>query len=90
MRERDLDPPPPPLPRTQIDEHMELDRHYDDGQVGVADHPEDDLHMDLGDDVRALPPQHAAGSSRAAKPFDWLGWVGFFCLCLVCSSHSCL
>ena len=83
MRERDLDPPP----RTQINERMELDRHYDDGQIGIADHPEDDLRMDLGDDVRALPPQHLAGSSMTAKPFDWLGWVRFSCLGLLSSSH---
>ena len=76
MRERDMDPPP--LQRTQINEHMEFDRHYDDGQVGIADHPEDDLRVDLGDDLRALPPQHLADSSRTAKPFDWLDWVGFF------------
>ncbi|KAI9453156.1 hypothetical protein BJY52DRAFT_1189808 [Lactarius psammicola] len=71
MRERDLDPP-----RTQIEEHMEVDRHYgDSSQVGVADHYEVDLHMDSGDDVKALQPQHVAGSSRTAKPFDWLGWM---------------
>ena len=86
MRERDMDPPPP-LPRTEINGHMEFDRHYDDGQVGIADHPEDDLRMDLVDDIRALPSQHVAGSSMTAKPFDWLGWVGFFCLCLLCSSR---
>ena len=72
-----MDPPPPPR-RTQINEHMEFDRHYDDEQVGIADHPEDDLRMDLVDDIRALPPQHLADSSRTARPFDWLGWVGFF------------
>jgi len=85
MRERDLDPPSPP--RTQIDERMEVDRHYGDNQVGFADHPEVDLHMDFGDDVKALQPQHVAGSSRIAKPFDWLGWVGFS-LFLLCSLRS--
>ncbi|KAH9037060.1 hypothetical protein EDB85DRAFT_1861707 [Lactarius pseudohatsudake] len=67
MRDRDLDPP-----RTQTDEHMEFDRY---SQGGAADHPDVDVHMDFGDDVKALQPQHVAGSSRTAKPFDWLGWM---------------
>lgn len=72
MRERDLDSPP----RTQTDEYMEVDRHYGGSQVGIiADYPEVDLYMDLGDDVRAPQPRHVASSSRAAKPFDWLGWM---------------
>jgi hypothetical protein len=67
-RERDLEPPR----LTQIDEHMELDRHYDDGQLAEVD-----FHMDFGEDFRAPQPQHLAGSSKIVKPFDWLGWVSF-------------
>ena len=70
IREWDLGP----LPRTQVDEHMD---QYGDGQ---ADHPELDLHMDLDDDVRAPQPLHVASSLRTAKPFDWLGWVGIIIL----------
>jgi hypothetical protein len=71
IREWDLGPPM----RTQVDEHMD---HYSDGQV---DHPELDLHMDLGDDVRAPQPPQVASSS--IKPFDWLGWVGIMLVCFV-------
>jgi hypothetical protein len=50
-----------------------------------------DFHMDLGDDVRAPQPQHVASSSTA-KPFDWLGWVGFLLVCFVPqrSGHLCI
>ncbi|KAI9442751.1 hypothetical protein H4582DRAFT_2073336 [Lactarius indigo] len=67
IRERESDPP-----RTQTDEHMEFDRY---SQVGIADDPEVDVHMDFGDDFKALQPQHVAGSSKTAKSFDWLGWM---------------
>ena len=77
IRERDLDPPP--APRTQIDEQMEVVTHYGNGQLGITEYPDVDLRVDMSDDVRVPQPQHVAGSSsRTTKPFDWLGWVGSF------------
>jgi hypothetical protein len=35
-----------------------------------------DVHMDFGDDVRALQPQHFVSLSRTARPFDKLDWLG--------------
>jgi len=58
---------PDPLPRTQLDEPMDIDY--------AADYAEADLQMNLDDQVK---PQQVAGPSRTGKSFDWLGWVRLF------------
>ena len=58
--------------RTQIDEHAEVEIHDRGSEVSISDHSEVDLHMDLGNDAKAIQPQHIAGSSRTAMPFACL------------------
>jgi hypothetical protein len=93
VHEGNWDPPLPspsrsptraPL-RTQADERMEIDRDEVDGQAGVTTYPDVDYGMEPVDDERTVG--HIPGSSRTAKPFDWLGWVCSHLLCLPISTH---
>jgi hypothetical protein len=68
----------------KVDECMEIDKDETGGQ-DVTTYPEVDLRMELANNGRTLGP--IAGSSRPAKPFNWLGWVCSHLLCLPLMAH---
>jgi hypothetical protein len=63
---------------------MEIDKDEIGGQAGIT-YSEVDIRMELGDDERTLGP--ITGSSRSAKPFNWLGWVCSHLLCFPLTAH---